>query len=189
MTCLEVAGLRGDGQLLTELGDVSGGKGWRSSLVRLVEKGGVSEVQAVCVVSKARWRARSGKAFRMKALAVQKGLRGRGLAVEAFILKRLQVELGGWLGQITGWWPTWLPAWQRRVWASMPDKAGLVEMESGSGTRGHQRAEEAEEGCRWRQRNLSAEIHYGFSIFDFFSPHEPRFFSMVDEKTRKWQNG
>ena len=32
-------------------------------------------------------------------------------------------------------------------------------------------------------------IHYGFSIFDSFSPHEPRVFSMVDEKTRKWQNG
>ena len=92
-----MAGLRGDGQLI-ELGDVSGGKGWRSSLVRLVEKGGMSEVQAVCVVSKAMRRARSGKVFRMKALAVQKGLRGRGLAVEAFILKRLQVELGGVAG-------------------------------------------------------------------------------------------
>ena len=128
---VEVAGLRGDGQLLTELGDVSGGKGWRPSLVRLVDKGGMPEVQAVCVVSKARRKARSGKVFRMKALAVQKGLRGRGLAAEA--LKRLQVELGGWLRQITGWWPTWLPAWQRRVWASMPGKVGLVEMESGVG--------------------------------------------------------
>ena len=85
---VEVAGLRGDGQLPTELGDVSGGKGWRLSLVRLVEKGGMSEVQAVCALSKARRRARSGKVFNMKALAVQKGLRGRGLAAEA--LKRLQ---------------------------------------------------------------------------------------------------
>ena len=53
-------------------------KGWRLSLVRLVEKGGIPEVQAVCIVSKAR--ARRGKAFRMhmKALAVhvQKELRG-----------------------------------------------------------------------------------------------------------------
>ena len=32
---VEVAGLRGDGQLVTELEDVSGGKGWRLSLVRL----------------------------------------------------------------------------------------------------------------------------------------------------------
>ena len=47
---VEVAGLRGDDQLqLTELGDASGGKGWRLSLVRLVEnsKGGRSEVQSV----------------------------------------------------------------------------------------------------------------------------------------------
>ena len=41
---VEVAGLRGDGQLLTELEDVSGGKGWRLSLVRLVEKDGILEV-------------------------------------------------------------------------------------------------------------------------------------------------
>ena len=51
---VEVVGLRGDGQLLTELEDVSGGKGWRLSVVRLVEKSEVMEVQAVCVVSKAR---------------------------------------------------------------------------------------------------------------------------------------
>ena len=44
------------------------------------------------MVSKARGTARSGKIFRMKALAVKKELRGRGLAAEA--LKRLQVELG-----------------------------------------------------------------------------------------------
>ena len=31
---------------------------------------------------------------------------------------------------------------------AMPGKAGLVEMESGSGTRGHQPAEEAKESCR-----------------------------------------
>ena len=64
---------------------MSGGKGWRLSLVRLVEKCGIPEIQAVCVVSKAR--ARRGKAFRMKALAVQKpsekGLRGRGLVAGA----------------------------------------------------------------------------------------------------------
>ena len=88
---VEVAGLRGDGQLLTELEDVSGGKGWRLSLARLVEKDGTLEVQAVCVVSKVRGTARSGKIFRMKALAVKKELRGRGLAAEA--LKRLQVAL------------------------------------------------------------------------------------------------
>ena len=52
--------------------------------VRLVEKGGMPEVQVVRVVSKARKRARRGKAFRMKAL----GLRGRGLVAEA--MKRLQ---------------------------------------------------------------------------------------------------
>ena len=43
-------------------------------------------------MSKARKRARRGKAFRVGALAVQKGLRGRGLAAEA--MKRLQEELG-----------------------------------------------------------------------------------------------
>ena len=36
---------------------------------------------------------------------------------------------------------------------------------------------------------LDALIHCGFSIFDFFSSLEPSFFSMVDEKTRNWQNG
>ena len=35
---VEVAGLRGDGQLLTELEDVRDGKGWRRSLARLVQK-------------------------------------------------------------------------------------------------------------------------------------------------------
>ena len=49
-----MAGLRGDGQLLTKVEDVSGVEGWRLSLVRLVEKGGVPEALAVCVVSKAR---------------------------------------------------------------------------------------------------------------------------------------
>jgi hypothetical protein len=39
------------------------------------------------------------------------------------------------------------------------------------------------------RRSINSHLHYGFSIFDFFSPHEPSFFSMVDEKTRKWQNG
>ena len=110
---VEVAGLRGDGQLLTELEDVRGGKGWRLSLVRLVEKDGAMEVQAVCVVSKAKKRARSGTVFRMQALAVKEELRGRGLAAEA--LRRLQVELEGLAGENMGWWLTWLPAWQRRV--------------------------------------------------------------------------
>ena len=58
---------------------VGGGKGWRLSLVRLVEEGGVLDVQAVCVVSKAKRRAMSGKAYRMEVLAVQKGLGGGGL--------------------------------------------------------------------------------------------------------------
>ena len=89
---VEVVGLRADGQLLTELEDVSGGKGWRLSVVRLVTKGEVLEAQAVCVVSKARGVARSGKVYRMQALAVKEGLRGRGLTAEA--LRRLQVELG-----------------------------------------------------------------------------------------------
>ena len=39
--------------------------GWRLSLVRLVEEGGIPEVQAVCVVSKARKRARRGKSPRI----------------------------------------------------------------------------------------------------------------------------
>ena len=89
---VEVAGLEGDGQLLTELEDVSGGESWRLSLIRLVEKEGVPVVQAVCVVSKAR--ARRGKMFRMKALAVgeEPELRGRGIAAEA--MRRMQEEQG-----------------------------------------------------------------------------------------------
>ena len=89
---VKVAGLRGDGQLLPELEDVSGGKGWRLSVVRLRKRGEVLQVQAVCVVSKARGIARRGKVYRMQALAVKEGQRGRGLAAEA--LRRLQVELG-----------------------------------------------------------------------------------------------
>ena len=58
---VEVAGLRGDGQQLTELEDVSGGKGWGLSVVRLVKEGEVMQVQAVCVMSKARGIARRGK--------------------------------------------------------------------------------------------------------------------------------
>jgi hypothetical protein len=89
---VEVAGLRGDGHLLnTELEDVSGGKGWRLSVIRLRKRGEVLEVQAVCVVSKARGIARSSKVYRMQALAVKEEQRGRGLAAEA--LRRLQVEL------------------------------------------------------------------------------------------------
>ena len=60
------------------------------SLVRLVERGGVPEVQAVCVVSKAR--AKRGKVFGMRAPAMQEELRGRRLAAEAN--RRLQEELG-----------------------------------------------------------------------------------------------
>ena len=94
---VEVAGLRGDGQLLTELEGVRGGKGWRlSRLVRLVEKNGVMEVQAACVVSKAKKRARSGMIFKMQALAVKEELRGRGLATKA--LRRPQVEMRGLAG-------------------------------------------------------------------------------------------
>ena len=48
-------------------------------------------VQAICVVSKAKGTARSGKLYRMQALAVKEETRGRGLAAEA--LRRLQVEL------------------------------------------------------------------------------------------------
>ena len=62
----------------------------------VVEKDGILEVKAVCVVSKARGTARSGKIFRTKALAVKQELRGRGLAAKA--LKRLQVELGWTFG-------------------------------------------------------------------------------------------
>ena len=76
---------------MTELGNISGGEGWRLSglsLVRLVKRNKVPEIQAVCVVSKARAR-RALKVFRVRALAVQEG---RGLAAEA--VKRLQEELG-----------------------------------------------------------------------------------------------
>ena len=70
---------------------------------------------------------------------MQKGLRGRGLAAEA--TKRLQGELGWVSGSdyklVVDIRSTWLPAWRRRLWASMPSKAGLVEMESGSGIREH----------------------------------------------------
>ena len=94
---VEVAGLRGDGQLLVELENVRGGLGWRLSLTRLVERDGAIEVQAVCVVSKAKKRARSRVVFRMHALAVKGELRGRGLAAEA--LRRLQVEMKGLAGR------------------------------------------------------------------------------------------
>ena len=89
---VEVAGLRGDGQLLTELEGVSGGEGWRLSVVRSRKRGGVLGVQVVCVVSKARGIARRGKVFRIQALAVKEEQRGRGLEAEA--LSTLQVELG-----------------------------------------------------------------------------------------------
>ena len=90
---MEVVGLRGDGQLLIELEGVRGGEGWRLSLVRLVERNRAMEVQAVCVVPKAKKRARSGTVCRMQALVVKEELRGRGLAAEA--LSGLQAELGG----------------------------------------------------------------------------------------------
>ena len=64
-----------------------------------MEKDGTLEVQAVCVVSRARGTARTHRAEewqalqdRMQALAVKEEMRGRGLAAEA--LRRLQVELG-----------------------------------------------------------------------------------------------
>ena len=41
----------------------------------------------------------------------------------------------------------------------------------------------------FRDRAVADPFRFGFCIIDFFSPHEPRFFSMVDEETRKWQNG
>ena len=49
----------GDGQLVAKLGNVGGEGCWGLGLVRLVEKGGIPEIQAVCVVSKTR--ARRGK--------------------------------------------------------------------------------------------------------------------------------
>ena len=94
---VEVAGLRGDGQLLIELEDVSGGKGWGLSVARLRKRGEVLEVQAVCVVSGARGTARSGKVYRMQALAVKEEQRGRGLAAEA-----LSEEAAGGAGR-AGW--------------------------------------------------------------------------------------
>ena len=69
---MEVDGAGGGGQLVAELGKsiwVVGG--WRLSLVRLVERDKATEIQAVCVVAKAK--ARKGKVFRMRALAVQEG--------------------------------------------------------------------------------------------------------------------
>ena len=50
------------------------------------------EVQTVCVASRARGLARSGKVYRMQALAVKEEQRGRGLVAEA--LRTLQVGLG-----------------------------------------------------------------------------------------------
>ena len=97
-----------DGQLAAELEDMGGEGGWRLSLVRLVERDRIPEIQAVCVVSKAR--AKRGKVLRMRALAVQEELRARGLAVEA--IRRLQEAIkrwGGWLDQSTSWWLIWLP--------------------------------------------------------------------------------
>ena len=61
-----------------------------------MEKDGAIEVQAVCVLSKAKKRARSGTVFRMQALAVKEELRGRGLVAKA--MRRLQVELEGLVG-------------------------------------------------------------------------------------------
>ena len=53
-------------------------------LVRLVERDRTPKIRAV--------RAKRGKVFGMRALAVQEELRGRGLAAEA--IRRLQGELG-----------------------------------------------------------------------------------------------
>ena len=69
-------------------------------MARLRKRGEVLEVQAVCVVLKARGIARGGKVFRMQALAVKEEQRGGGLAAEA--LSRLQVELGELAG--TDFW-------------------------------------------------------------------------------------
>ena len=63
-----------------------------------MEKGGVPEIRAVCVVSKAR--ARRGKAFRMnpKALAMQKELRGREPACNRSNEEAAGVAgVGGWV--------------------------------------------------------------------------------------------
>ena len=61
-----------------------------------MEKDGAMEVQAVCVVSNAKKRVRSGTVFRMQALAGKEELRERRLATEA--LRRLQAELEGLVG-------------------------------------------------------------------------------------------
>ena len=94
-----MAGLKRDGQLVTELEDVSGGKGRRLSLVRLVEKGGIPEAQVVCGVSKAR--ARRGKASRVhvKALAMPaKGNEGERAC------NKSNEEAAGGVGAGTGGW-------------------------------------------------------------------------------------
>ena len=69
-----------------------------------MERDGVPEIQVVCVVSKAR--AKRGKVVRMRALAVQEELRGRGLAAEA--IRRSWGECT-WLDQSKSWWLIWLP--------------------------------------------------------------------------------
>ena len=66
---------------------MGGEGGWKLSLV---ERGGLPEIQAACVVSKAR--AKRGKVSRVRALVVQEELRGRGLAAEA-----IRRSWGGWI--------------------------------------------------------------------------------------------
>ena len=86
---VEVAGALGDGQLAKQMEDLGGQQGWRLGLVRL-SAGAVAPVaSAVCVVSEAR--PRRGRVFRMMALAVDKEMRGQGLASEA--MARLKAEL------------------------------------------------------------------------------------------------
>ena len=92
---VEVNGAGGDGQLAAELGNMGGEEGWRLSLVRLVERDRIPEIQAGCVVLEAR--AKRGKVFRMRALAVQEELRagtGAGSRSKQEIAGRAGV--GGW---------------------------------------------------------------------------------------------
>ena len=67
-----------------------------------VEGGGIPEIQAVCVVSKAR--AKRGKVFRMRVLVVQEGLimRGRGTGSKSNQEAAGGAGVGGWIRVQTG---------------------------------------------------------------------------------------
>ena len=90
---VEVDGLEGGWPTGCWAGNICGEGGWR---LRLVERGGIPEIQAAYVMLKAR--AKRGKVSRMRALAVQEKRRGRGLAANAI---RVQ-GAAGWLGWLAG---------------------------------------------------------------------------------------